>query len=313
MRRSSSAHLPRPAGEVHAWPTIRTLFPYLWQYKWRVSAALIALVSAKLASVAVPLVFKQMIDSLSPQETALALPVLLLIALTTVIVYHGSLPPLKKMVFSALLLYPNIWDNWLAPAWSLTMEIYFYLWIALIALLPQRYQIKVILCVMAVLTAWGIGWLIADRPSVFNGQQPLRYGLTGLGLEFLAGALLAHAYERKASLFKTPQATVPLCILLMAGGIVLLDLTALFFFLADIYAAGTKPRFILFYNIGILILTLAVLCSPAATPEAFALLAVPSAILIPVFFVRIHRGIALPVYLIFLAAAFAGIFLQYYI
>ena len=76
MRRSSSAHLPRPAGEVHAWPTIRTLFPYLWQYKWRVSAALIALVSAKLASVAVPLVFKQMIDSLSPQETALALPVL---------------------------------------------------------------------------------------------------------------------------------------------------------------------------------------------------------------------------------------------
>lgn len=106
---------------------------------------------------------------------------------------------------------------------------------------------------------------------------------------------------------------IPLPALVMAGGIVLLDLTALFFFLADIYAAGTKPRFILFYNIGILILTLAVLCSPAATPEAFALLAVPSAILIPVFFVRIHRGIALPVYLIFLAAAFAGIFLQYYI
>ena len=49
---------------------------------------------------------------------------------------------------------------------------------------------------------------------------------------------------------------IPLPALVMAGGIVLLDLTALFFFLADIYAAGTKPRFILFYNIGILILTL---------------------------------------------------------
>ena len=106
---------------------------------------------------------------------------------------------------------------------------------------------------------------------------------------------------------------IPLPALVMAGGIVLLDLTALFFFLADIYAAGTKPRFILFYNIGILVLALTLLCSPAATPEAFALLAVPSAILIPVFFVRIHRGIALPVYLIFLAAAFVGIFLQYYI
>ena len=106
---------------------------------------------------------------------------------------------------------------------------------------------------------------------------------------------------------------IPLPALVMAGGIVLLDLTALFFFLADIYAAGTKPRFILFYNIGILVLALTLLCSPAATPEAFALLAVPSAILIPVFFVRIHRGMALPVYLFFLAAAFAGIFLQYYI
>lgn len=102
-----------------------------------------------------------------------------------------------------------------------------------------------------------------------------------------------------------------LSVLVMAGGVVLLDLTSLFFFLADIYAAGTKSRFILFYNIGILALALALLCSPAATPDAFALLAVPSAILIPVFFVRIHRGIALPVYLILLAAAFAGIFLQY--
>ncbi len=89
---------------------------------------------------------------------------------------------------------------------------------------------------------------------------------------------------------------IPLPALVMAGGIVLLDLTALFFFLADIYAAGTKPRFILFYNIGILVLALTLLCSPAATPEAFALLAVPSAILIPVFFVRIHRGMALPVW-----------------
>jgi len=146
-------------------------------------------------------------------------PVLLLIALTTVFVYHGSLPPLKKMALSTLLLYPNIWDNWLPPAWSLTMEIYFYLWIALIALLPQRHQVKAIAAVMAVLAAWGVGWLIADRPGVFNGHQPLRYGLTGLGLEFLAGALLAHAYDHKARIFQTPQSTVPLCLALMASGI----------------------------------------------------------------------------------------------
>jgi ATP-binding cassette subfamily B protein len=100
MRRSSSAHLPRPAGEVHAWPTIRTLFPYLWQYKWRVSAALIALVSAKLASVAVPLVFKQMIDSLSPQETALALPVLLLLLYGGLRFGTALFTELREMLFA---------------------------------------------------------------------------------------------------------------------------------------------------------------------------------------------------------------------
>ena len=100
MRRSSSAHLPRPAGEVHAWPTIRTLFPYLWQYKWRVSAALIALVSAKLASVAVPLVFKQMIDSLSPQETALVLPVLLLLLYGGLRFGTALFTELREMLFA---------------------------------------------------------------------------------------------------------------------------------------------------------------------------------------------------------------------
>jgi peptidoglycan/LPS O-acetylase OafA/YrhL len=146
-------------------------------------------------------------------------PVLLLIALTTVFIYHGSLPAIKKIVFSTLLLYPNIWDNWLPPAWSLTMEIYFYLWVALIALLPQRHQVKAIICVMALLTAWGVGWLIVDRPGVFAGRQPLRYWFTGLGLEFLAGALLAHAYDRRARIFQIPNMTMPLCLLLMAAGI----------------------------------------------------------------------------------------------
>lgn len=103
---------------------------------------------------------------------------------------------------------------------------------------------------------------------------------------------------------------IPLSAQVMLGGILLLDVTALFFFLADIYAAGTKPRFVLFFNIGILATTLLLLGSPAATPEMLALLAVPSAILIPVFFVRIHRAIALPVYLILLAAAFVGIVIQ---
>lgn len=96
---------------------------------------------------------------------------------------------------------------------------------------------------------------------------------------------------------------LPLPSLVMLCVIAALALTALFFFLADIYAAGTKPRFILIFNIGILAMVFALLCTPSVTPEVFTLAAVPAALLFPVFFVRIHRRIALPVYLILLAAS----------
>lgn len=96
---------------------------------------------------------------------------------------------------------------------------------------------------------------------------------------------------------------LPLPSLVMLCVIAALALTALLFFLSDIYAAGTKPRFILIFNTGILAMTLALLCTPSVTPEAFTLTAVPAALLFPVFFVRIDRRIALPVYLILLAAS----------
>ncbi|HJW04422.1 MAG TPA: ABC transporter ATP-binding protein/permease [Azospira sp.] len=100
MRRSSSSDLPRPPGEVHAWPTIRTLFPYLWQYKWRVGAAIASLVGAKLASVTVPLVFKHMIDSLSAKGMALALPVLLLLLYGALRFGTSLFTELREMLFA---------------------------------------------------------------------------------------------------------------------------------------------------------------------------------------------------------------------
>ncbi|MBK7355199.1 MAG: ABC transporter ATP-binding protein/permease [Propionivibrio sp.] len=84
MRRSSrntSDHWPasnRAAGDSHLWRTLHSLAPYLWQYKWRVLLALSCLFSAKLANVAVPLVFKEMIDGLTPPQPVLLLPALML-------------------------------------------------------------------------------------------------------------------------------------------------------------------------------------------------------------------------------------------
>lgn len=81
--RHASALPPLPAGQAapenHVWLTLRTLFPYLWRYRLRVVAALSCLVGAKVANVAVPLAFKEMIDSLSATQQVLALPVLMLV------------------------------------------------------------------------------------------------------------------------------------------------------------------------------------------------------------------------------------------
>jgi ATP-binding cassette, subfamily B, heavy metal transporter len=69
MRRTPASSLPLPPDSKgvprNDWATLRTLFPYLWVYKWRVLAALAALIGAKMANVGVPLVLKQLIDQLA--------------------------------------------------------------------------------------------------------------------------------------------------------------------------------------------------------------------------------------------------------
>lgn len=104
--------------------------------------------------------------------------------------------------------------------------------------------------------------------------------------------------------------STPVQNLVLLGAVFILDLMALLFFLSDIYALGTKPRLIFIFNISVLLLAAVVLCGPAATPGTVALAAVPSAVLLPFMFVRIHRAIALPLYLLLLAAAVIGAVLQ---
>ena len=56
--------LEKPSANRNDWKTIRSLLPYLWEFKGRVVLALALLVMAKLANVAVPLVLKEIIDAL---------------------------------------------------------------------------------------------------------------------------------------------------------------------------------------------------------------------------------------------------------
>ena len=86
MRRQTETSPPPQANAVRHtdWETLKTLIPYLLVYKWRVAAALVCLVGAKLANVGVPLVMKKLIDALtinpaSPQAM-LVLPLGALVA-----------------------------------------------------------------------------------------------------------------------------------------------------------------------------------------------------------------------------------------
>lgn len=64
-----------------SWHTIASLLPFLWEYRGRVILAMAFLVIAKLASVGLPLILKDIVDALDrSQNLIIALPVGLLIA-----------------------------------------------------------------------------------------------------------------------------------------------------------------------------------------------------------------------------------------
>jgi ATP-binding cassette, subfamily B, heavy metal transporter len=62
------------------WRAVGMLVPYLWEFRVRVAIALTFLIGAKLANVTVPLILKEVVDSLDPRTAALAVPLALLAA-----------------------------------------------------------------------------------------------------------------------------------------------------------------------------------------------------------------------------------------
>ena len=84
-RQTESSPPPQSNAPRHTdWETLKTLLPYLLVYKWRVAAALVCLVGAKLANVGVPLVMKKLIDALTINPASphalMVLPVAALVA-----------------------------------------------------------------------------------------------------------------------------------------------------------------------------------------------------------------------------------------
>lgn len=76
MRSSSTPEHDTRGG----WQTLRSLIPYLMEFKVRVGLAMSLLILAKLANVSVPLILKKIIDAMSPPHAALMVPVSLIAA-----------------------------------------------------------------------------------------------------------------------------------------------------------------------------------------------------------------------------------------
>ncbi|MEY4267074.1 MAG: hypothetical protein RIS90_1609 [Pseudomonadota bacterium] len=102
---SAAAPASAPDATRSDWATLRRLFPYLWQYKWRVIAALAFMVAAKVANVGVPLLLKQLVDTMNPKggidaTALLVVPAALLVAYGLLRLSTTLFAELRDLVFA---------------------------------------------------------------------------------------------------------------------------------------------------------------------------------------------------------------------
>ncbi|MDK2126159.1 ABCB family ABC transporter ATP-binding protein/permease [Parachitinimonas caeni] len=82
------------------WKTLRTLLPYVWQYRMRVILALSLLVLAKFANVAVPVVLKGIVDGLDPKSSPLVVPLALIFSYGALRLAATALGELRDAIFA---------------------------------------------------------------------------------------------------------------------------------------------------------------------------------------------------------------------
>jgi ATP-binding cassette subfamily B protein len=88
----------------HDWKAIRSLLPYLYEFKGRIALALSLLTLAKLANVAIPLALKQTIDALDPQQQEIIfLPVFMLITYGVLRLASSLFSELRDALFAKVI------------------------------------------------------------------------------------------------------------------------------------------------------------------------------------------------------------------
>ena len=90
-----------PDNSTHGeWNTIRTLLPYLLEFKGRVVLAMTMLILAKLANVAVPLVLKEIVDAMNKPKAMLFVPVFLVVGYGLLRLFSTLFGELRDAVFA---------------------------------------------------------------------------------------------------------------------------------------------------------------------------------------------------------------------
>jgi len=86
------------------WAVLRRFLPYLWAYRWRVTMALLFMLAAKLANVGVPVILKQLVDSLSPKPDMTAalmvVPMGMLLAYGALRLSTSLFTELRELIFA---------------------------------------------------------------------------------------------------------------------------------------------------------------------------------------------------------------------
>ena len=82
------------------WRTLRSLLPYLLEFKWRVVVAMSLLVFSKLANVSIPLVLKEIIDAMDKSKSVLVVPVFLIVGYGLLRLFSTLFGELRDAVFA---------------------------------------------------------------------------------------------------------------------------------------------------------------------------------------------------------------------
>ncbi len=92
------------APERSDWDTLKRLFPYLWDYKWRVMAALSFVLAAKLGNVGIPLLLKNLVDTMNfkpgDAQAVLVVPAALLLGYGLLRLSTSLFTELRELVFA---------------------------------------------------------------------------------------------------------------------------------------------------------------------------------------------------------------------